>query len=161
MNDFLPISNACVVAFRAGRRPFTQGLNLEGVGVATDSRGCIVVDGHFQSSVPGIFAIGDVIPGPMLAHKVRSTLNAETGKPPLPRTFLHCLLFLVCRQKRMGWPAWSFWLGTAAMSTTTPCPQFATRGQRLLVWARLRSRPRQRAMSIRWAAVSRDRMGGF
>lgn len=56
----------------AGRRPYTKGLNLEGVGVATDGRGCIVVDNHFQSSVPGVYAIGDVIPGPMLAHKVRA-----------------------------------------------------------------------------------------
>lgn len=55
---------------RAGRRPYTQGLNLEGVGVSTDRRGCIVVDGQFQTSVPGIYAIGDVVPGPMLAHKV-------------------------------------------------------------------------------------------
>lgn len=62
----LPLAGAC----GAGRRPFTQGLNLEGVGVATDGRGCIVVDSHFQTSVPGIYAIGDVIPGPMLAHKV-------------------------------------------------------------------------------------------
>ena len=74
------------MASHAGRRPFTQGLNLEGVGVATDSRGCIVVDGHFQSSVPGIFAIGDVIPGPMLAHKVRASFDCDIvtilGKPP-------------------------------------------------------------------------------
>jgi dihydrolipoamide dehydrogenase len=54
----------------AGRRPFTQGLNLEGVGVSLDRRGCIVVDAKYQTSVPGIYAIGDVIPGPMLAHKV-------------------------------------------------------------------------------------------
>ncbi|PSC74380.1 Dihydrolipoyl dehydrogenase mitochondrial [Micractinium conductrix] len=60
---------ADVVLVSTGRRPFTQGLNLEGVGVITDSRGCIVVDDHFQTAVPGIYAIGDVIPGPMLAHK--------------------------------------------------------------------------------------------
>ncbi|KAI7835395.1 hypothetical protein COHA_010705 [Chlorella ohadii] len=61
--------SADVVLVSTGRRPYTQGLNLEGVGVATDKRGCIVVDKHFQTSVPGIHAIGDVIPGPMLAHK--------------------------------------------------------------------------------------------
>ncbi|PSC68811.1 dihydrolipoyl mitochondrial-like [Micractinium conductrix] len=60
---------ADVVLVSTGRRPFTQGLNLEGVGVITDSRGCNVVDDHFQTTVPGIYAIGDVIPGPMLAHK--------------------------------------------------------------------------------------------
>ena len=67
---------ACLSVLHAGRRPYTQGLNLEGVGVSTDARGCIVVDGHFQTSVPGIYAIGDVIPGPMLAHKVRTGCNA-------------------------------------------------------------------------------------
>lgn len=54
----------------AGRRPLTHGLNLEEVGVSLDQRGCIVVDAKYQTSVPGIYAIGDVIPGPMLAHKV-------------------------------------------------------------------------------------------
>lgn len=54
----------------AGRRPYTKGLNLEGLGVATDKRGFITVNHNFQTSVPGVYAIGDVIPGPMLAHKV-------------------------------------------------------------------------------------------
>ncbi|MGC6472423.1 MAG: dihydrolipoyl dehydrogenase [Parvibaculales bacterium] len=52
-----------------GRRPFTDGLGLEGVGVKLDARGRIETDGHFATSVPGIYAIGDVIAGPMLAHK--------------------------------------------------------------------------------------------
>ena len=52
-----------------GRRPFTQGLGLETVGIETDKRGTIPVDGGFRTSAPGIFAIGDVIDGPMLAHK--------------------------------------------------------------------------------------------
>jgi dihydrolipoamide dehydrogenase len=52
-----------------GRRPYTEGLGLEGVGVRLDNRGRIETDGHFQTSVPGILAIGDVIAGPMLAHK--------------------------------------------------------------------------------------------
>lgn len=51
-----------------GRRPFTEGLGLEEAGVVLD-RGRIGVDGKFQTNVPGIFAIGDVITGPMLAHK--------------------------------------------------------------------------------------------
>ena len=51
-----------------GRRPFTEGLGLEEAGVVLD-RGRIAVDGKFQTNVPGIFAIGDVITGPMLAHK--------------------------------------------------------------------------------------------
>lgn len=58
-----------VVLVAIGRRPLTQGLGLEDVGVTLDNRGFIQVDDKFQTSVPGIFAIGDVIPGPMLAHK--------------------------------------------------------------------------------------------
>jgi len=52
-----------------GRRPYTEGLGLAEVGVATDERGFITVDGRFQTSIPGIFAVGDCTPGPMLAHK--------------------------------------------------------------------------------------------
>jgi len=52
-----------------GRRPLTAGLDLEGVGVAVDEKGRVAVDGDYQTSVPGIYAIGDLVPGPMLAHK--------------------------------------------------------------------------------------------
>ena len=52
-----------------GRRPYTEGLGLETVGVLRDNRGCVMVDANYQTNVPGIFAIGDVITGPMLAHK--------------------------------------------------------------------------------------------
>jgi dihydrolipoamide dehydrogenase len=58
-----------VVLVSIGRRPFTEGLGLDDIGVVTDNRGFIQVDNSFKSSVDGIFAIGDVIPGPMLAHK--------------------------------------------------------------------------------------------
>jgi dihydrolipoamide dehydrogenase len=57
------------VLVAVGRRPYTQDLGLEGLGVATDAKGRIPVDGAFQTSLPGLFAIGDVIAGPMLAHK--------------------------------------------------------------------------------------------
>ena len=57
------------VLVAVGRRPFTQGLGLEDIGIETDERGRIPVDENFQTKVPGIYAIGDVIPGPMLAHK--------------------------------------------------------------------------------------------
>jgi dihydrolipoamide dehydrogenase len=60
---------ADVVLIAIGRVPYTDGLNLDGVGVARDKRGRIVVDAHFATNVPGIYAIGDVIAGPMLAHK--------------------------------------------------------------------------------------------
>lgn len=53
----------------AGRLPNTQGLGLEDVGVKTDDRGRIQVNHDFETSVPSIYAIGDVIQGPMLAHK--------------------------------------------------------------------------------------------
>jgi len=59
---------ADVVLVSVGRKPYTEGLGLENVGVETD-RGFITVDDHYQTSAPGIFAVGDVIPGPMLAHK--------------------------------------------------------------------------------------------
>ncbi len=52
-----------------GRKPFTDGLGLENVGLSTDERGRIPVNQHFQTKVEGIYAIGDVIAGPMLAHK--------------------------------------------------------------------------------------------
>ena len=52
-----------------GRRPFTDDLGLEAAGIGTDARGFIAVDGHFRTGAEGVYAIGDVIPGPMLAHK--------------------------------------------------------------------------------------------
>jgi dihydrolipoamide dehydrogenase len=60
---------ADVVLVSVGRIPYTEGLGLEEAGVARNNRGYIAVDEKFQTSVPGIFAIGDAIPGPMLAHK--------------------------------------------------------------------------------------------
>jgi dihydrolipoamide dehydrogenase len=61
--------DADVVLISIGRKPYTEGLGLEAVGITTDKRGCIEVDGHFQTAVKGIYAIGDVIAGAMLAHK--------------------------------------------------------------------------------------------
>ena len=58
-----------VVLVAIGRRPYTQGLGLEEAGVATDKRGFVEIDENFQTSVEGIFAIGDCVRGPMLAHK--------------------------------------------------------------------------------------------
>lgn len=60
---------ADVVLVAIGRKPYTNGLGLEKVGVKLDERGRIATDGHFKTSVDGIYAIGDVIAGPMLAHK--------------------------------------------------------------------------------------------
>jgi dihydrolipoamide dehydrogenase len=58
-----------VVLVSIGRRPYTNGLGLEEVGVRLDNLGRIEVDDHYATGVPGIYAIGDVIKGPMLAHK--------------------------------------------------------------------------------------------
>lgn len=60
---------ADVVLLAIGRRPFVDGLGLKDVGVALDERGRVKTDAHYATSVPGIYAIGDVIVGPMLAHK--------------------------------------------------------------------------------------------
>ena len=60
---------ADVVLVSIGRRPVTDGLGLDALGVAMDSRGFIQVDADFETNVAGMFAIGDCIPGPMLAHK--------------------------------------------------------------------------------------------
>ncbi len=62
------VLDADVVLVAIGRRPFTEGLGLEALGVKTE-RGQVVVDAHFATNVQGIYAIGDVIRGPMLAHK--------------------------------------------------------------------------------------------
>ena len=63
------ILEADVVLVAIGRVPYTEGLGLEALGVKKDNRGRILVDPHYRTSVDGIYAIGDVIAGPMLAHK--------------------------------------------------------------------------------------------
>jgi dihydrolipoamide dehydrogenase len=60
-------ADAVLVAI--GRRPYTDGLGLEKAGVVRDNKGRVTVDKRFATNVPGIYAIGDVIAGPMLAHK--------------------------------------------------------------------------------------------
>jgi dihydrolipoyl dehydrogenase len=78
--------DADVVLVAIGRTPYTQGLGLEAAGVQLDNRRRVIVDDHFQTNVPGIYAIGDVIAGPMLAHKaedegiaVAETLAGQAG----------------------------------------------------------------------------------
>jgi dihydrolipoamide dehydrogenase len=60
---------ADAVLVSIGRRPNTEGLALDKAGLAVNQRGQVEIDHDFQTSVPGIWAIGDVVPGPMLAHK--------------------------------------------------------------------------------------------
>ncbi|NVK03767.1 MAG: dihydrolipoyl dehydrogenase [Flavobacteriia bacterium] len=74
----------CLVS--VGRRPYTEGLGLENVGIKTDDKGRIEVSDHLETSIDGIFAIGDVVRGAMLAHKAEEegTLVAEliAGEKP-------------------------------------------------------------------------------
>jgi dihydrolipoamide dehydrogenase len=69
-----------------GRRPYTDQLGLENIGIKTDEKGRIAVDHHLQTEIPGIYAIGDVIQGAMLAHKAEEegTFVAEVmaGQKP-------------------------------------------------------------------------------
>jgi dihydrolipoamide dehydrogenase len=84
--DKIESLDADKVLVAIGRRPVTRGLGLDDLGVAVNARGFIEVDGNFQTSVPGIYAIGDCVPGPMLAHKAEEdgvacveTLAGEHG----------------------------------------------------------------------------------
>ncbi len=63
------VVDADVVLVATGRKPFAEGLGLDALGVKMTDRGQIAVDGKWATNVPGIYAIGDVIEGPMLAHK--------------------------------------------------------------------------------------------
>lgn len=60
---------ADIVLVATGRRPYTEGLGLKEAGVALDERGRVNIDSHWQTNIAGIYAIGDVVKGPMLAHK--------------------------------------------------------------------------------------------
>lgn len=63
------VIEADIVLVAIGRRPYTEGLGLDGAGVALDERGRVKIDTHYKTNVDGIYAIGDVVVGPMLAHK--------------------------------------------------------------------------------------------
>ncbi|MBI2503891.1 MAG: dihydrolipoyl dehydrogenase [Candidatus Latescibacteria bacterium] len=73
------------VLVAVGRRPCADGLGLEDLGIARDQRGRVQVDDQFQTSIPGVYAIGDLIPGPMLAHKAeeegRALAELLAGRP--------------------------------------------------------------------------------
>ncbi|TAN46569.1 MAG: dihydrolipoyl dehydrogenase, partial [Rhodospirillales bacterium] len=77
--------SAEAVLVAVGRKPYVEGLGLEAAGVALTPKGFVKVDGHFQTSAPGIYAIGDVIGGAMLAHKAEDEGMAVAehlaGKP--------------------------------------------------------------------------------
>lgn len=63
------VLQADVVLVATGRKPYTDGLGLEALGVNVDKRGIVDTDDHFKTNIPGVYAIGDCIKGPMLAHK--------------------------------------------------------------------------------------------
>jgi dihydrolipoamide dehydrogenase len=63
------VIEADVVLVCIGRVPYTEGLGLQQAGVALDNRGRVQIDSHFATNVKGVYAIGDVVAGPMLAHK--------------------------------------------------------------------------------------------
>ena len=67
---------ADVVLVAVGRKPYTDGLDLAAAGVEATERGMIPTNAHWQTNVPGIYAIGDVTDGPMLAHKAEDEGSA-------------------------------------------------------------------------------------
>lgn len=81
----------CLVAI--GRKPYTEGLGLENIGITTDEKGRIPVDAHLQTTVPGVYAIGDVIQGAMLAHKAEEegVFVAETIAGQRPHIHYHLI----------------------------------------------------------------------
>jgi dihydrolipoamide dehydrogenase len=74
-----------VLLIAVGRRPYADGLGARELGVRADERGRLLVDDQYQTSVPGLYAIGDVIPGPMLAHKAEeegiAAVERMAGQP--------------------------------------------------------------------------------
>ena len=72
-----------VVLVSTGRRPYTEGLGLESMGIEMDRLGRVVTDEHFQTNIPSIYAIGDVIDGPMLAHKAEEEGKYSAGCKPV------------------------------------------------------------------------------
>jgi len=68
-DDSEHVEDADTVLVATGRRPFTDGLGLDALGVEISKRGQIVTDAHYATNIKGIYAIGDCIDGPMLAHK--------------------------------------------------------------------------------------------
>jgi dihydrolipoyl dehydrogenase len=74
-----------LVLVSVGRKPFHAGLDLEKVGVKLTERGRIAIDKHWQTNVPGVYSIGDVVDGPMLAHKAHeegvAVAEHIAGKP--------------------------------------------------------------------------------
>jgi len=103
---------ADVVLVCIGRVPYTDGLGLKEAGVAVDNRGRVQIDPHFSTNVKGIYAIGDVVAGPMLAHKAEdegvacAEIIAGTSRPRELRCDPRCCVYhargFLRRQDRGG-----------------------------------------------------------
>jgi len=88
-----------------GRQPLTEGLGLESVGIETDQRGFIPVDAHCATSVEGIYAIGDVVRGPMLAHKAEDegVMVAEIMAGQKPHIDYQCIPWVIYTSPEIAW----------------------------------------------------------
>ncbi len=88
-----------------GRRPYTKGLGLEEAGVERDDRGRVAVDDRFRTNVEGIYAIGDVIRGPMLAHKAEDEgfACAEIIAAQHPHIDYNCIPSVVYTHPEIAW----------------------------------------------------------
>lgn len=88
-----------------GRQPLTEGLGLEAVGIETDQRGFIPVDAHCATSVEGIYAIGDVVRGPMLAHKAEDegVMVAEIMAGQKPHINYQCIPWVIYTSPEIAW----------------------------------------------------------
>jgi dihydrolipoamide dehydrogenase len=88
-----------------GRVPNTENLNLQAVGLATDDRGFVPVDDHCRSNKPNIFAIGDVVRGPMLAHKGEDegVMVAELLAGQKPHIDYNCIPWVIYTMPEIAW----------------------------------------------------------
>ncbi|KAL2102593.1 hypothetical protein ACEWY4_001761 [Coilia grayii] len=88
-----------------GRRPFTQNLGLHTVGIQLDNRGRIPVNNRFQTTVPSIYAIGDVIAGPMLAHKAEDEgiICVEGMAGSTPHIDYNCVPSVIYTHPEVAW----------------------------------------------------------
>ena len=84
--DLFKRSPADVALVCIGRKPYTQGLGLEKLGIRINEKGYVKIDGLFRTNLPNIFAIGDIVDGPMLAHKAQeegvAVAEIITGRLP-------------------------------------------------------------------------------
>lgn len=88
-----------------GRIPNTDGLNLDSVGITLDERGFVPVDDHCRTSVPGLYAIGDVVRGPMLAHKGEDegVMVAELIDGQSPHIDYNCIPWVIYTAPEIAW----------------------------------------------------------